>query len=129
MKIKKKQIKALGNIIKRTFVDTDKNSIVSLSSKDFLNEEATYEMNKIAEMENKLKRDDLINNTSNRKKDKRYDFQKFEAKRKKNLYDALEQQVKLKDDINNFKESTKAKESVKKNKKKHTNSPKCNYTS
>ena len=37
-------------------------------------------MNKIAEMENKLKRDDLINNTGNRKKDKRYDFQKFEEK-------------------------------------------------
>ena len=51
-----------------------------MSSKDFLNEEATYEMNKIAEMENKLKRDDLIDNTGNRKKDKRYDFQKFEEK-------------------------------------------------
>ena len=75
-------------------------------------------MNKIAEMENKLKRDDLINNIGNRKKDKRYNFQKFEAKRKRNLYDSLEQQLKLKDDINNFKESSKPKESVKKNKKK-----------
>ena len=52
-------------------------------------------MNKIAEMENKLKRDDLINNIGNRKKDKRYHFQKFEAKRKRNLYDSLEQQLKL----------------------------------
>ena len=40
------------------------------------------------------------------------------------------EQLKLKGDINNFKESTKPKESVKKNTtKKHTNSPKCNYTS
>ena len=77
-------------------------------------------MNKIAEMENKLKRDDLINNIGNRKKDKRYHFQKFEAKRKRNLYDSLEQKLKLKDDINNFKESTKPKESVKKNKKNKT---------
>ena len=77
-------------------------------------------MNKIAEMENKLKRDDLINNIGNRKKDKRYHFQKFEAKRKRNLYDSLEQQLKLKDDINNFKESTKPKESVKKNKRNKT---------
>ena len=51
-----------------------------MSSKDFLNEEATYEMNKIAEMENKLKRDDLINNTSNRKKIKDMIFKSLKQK-------------------------------------------------
>ena len=45
-------------------------------SKDFLNEEATHELNKIVEMENKLNRNDLIYKTSNKKKDKTYDFQK-----------------------------------------------------
>ena len=39
-------------------------------SKDFLNEEAIYELNKIVEMENKLNRDDLIYKTGNSKKDK-----------------------------------------------------------
>ena len=46
-------------------------------SKDFLNKEATYESNKIVEMENKLYRDNLIYKTGNKKKDKTYDFQKF----------------------------------------------------
>ena len=47
--------------------------------KDFLNEEATYELNKIVEMENKLNRDNLIYKTGNMKKDKTYDFQKFKT--------------------------------------------------
>ena len=34
--------------------------------KDFLNEEATYELNKIVKMENKLNRDDLIYKTGNK---------------------------------------------------------------
>ena len=48
----------------------------------FLNEKATYELNKIVEMENKLSRDEFIyNKTGNKKKDKTYDFQKFKTKR------------------------------------------------
>ena len=55
-----KQIKALENIVEKEYLDTDQKSIASLFSKDFLNEEATYELNKIVEMENKINRDDLI---------------------------------------------------------------------
>ena len=47
--------------------------------KDFLNEEATYELNKIVEMENKLNRDNLIYKTGNMKKNKTYDCQKFKT--------------------------------------------------
>ena len=46
-------------------------------SKDSLNEEGTYELNKIVEMENKLNGDNLVYETSNKKKDKTYDFQMF----------------------------------------------------
>ena len=46
-----------------------KKKIASLFSKDFLNEEGTYELNKIVEMENKLNRDDLIYKTGNKKKE------------------------------------------------------------
>ena len=53
---------------------TNKKSIASLFSKNVLNEEPTYEFNKIVEMENKLNRDDLIFKTSNKKKDKTYGF-------------------------------------------------------
>ena len=55
-----KQIKALENIVEKEYLDTDQKSIASLFSKDFLNEEATYELHKIVEMENKINRDDLI---------------------------------------------------------------------
>ena len=37
-------------------------------SKDFLNKEALYELNKIVEIENKLNRDDLIYKTGNKKR-------------------------------------------------------------
>ena len=37
-------------------------------SKDFLNKEALYELNKIVEIENKLNRDDLIYETGNKKR-------------------------------------------------------------
>ena len=53
MKTKEKKIiiiKALENRVKKKFSDTDQKSIVSLFSKDFLNEEATHESNKIVEM-------------------------------------------------------------------------------
>ena len=58
-------------------VNTDQKSITSLFSKDYLNEEATYELKRITEMENKLDRNDLIYKSSNKKKDKAFDFQKF----------------------------------------------------
>ena len=47
----------------KNFLDTDQKSIASLLSKEFLNEEATPELNKILEMENKLNRNNLINKT------------------------------------------------------------------
>ena len=46
---------------------------------NFLNEKATYELNKIEEMENKLYRNDLIHKTGNKKMHKTYHFQKFKA--------------------------------------------------
>ena len=84
-----------------------------------------YKLNKIVEMENKLDRNDLIYETSNKKKDKTYDFQKFKTIRSfgRKIYnndlsldDAIEQQIRLKDDIDIFKGFTKPKESVKKEK-------------
>ena len=57
----------------------NKKSIASLFSKNVLNEEPTYELKKIVEMENKLNRDDLIFKTSNKKNDKTYDFYKFKT--------------------------------------------------
>ena len=104
-------------------------------SKHFLNEEATYELNKIVEIENRV---DFIYKSGNKKKDNTYDFQKFKTIRSfgRNIYnndlsldDALEQQIRLKDDINIFKESTKPKKSVRKEKKtltrKNTISSQC----
>ena len=82
-------------------------------------------------MENNINRDNLIQKTGNKKKDKTYDFQKFKAIRSfgRELYnndlsldDALELQIRLKDDIDIFKESKKLKELAGKEKK-------CNYTS
>ena len=61
----------------KSFLNTDKKSIASLFSKDFLNEEAIYELNKIVEMKNKLNRDNFISKTGDKKKDKTYDFQEF----------------------------------------------------
>ena len=61
------QIKSLGNRAEETFLDTDQTSIVSLFSKDNLNEEPTYELNKIVEMENKLDRNDFIYKTGNKR--------------------------------------------------------------
>ena len=58
----------------KIFLDTDEKSIASLLSKELLNEEATPELNKILEMENKLKRNNLINKTGNKKKDKIFDL-------------------------------------------------------
>ena len=105
----------------KKFLGTDENSIVSLFSKDFVNEESTYELNKIVEMENKINGDNLIHKTDNNKKDKIYDFQKFKTIKSfrretynndLSLDDALEQHMRLKNDIDIFKESTKPKDSV-----------------
>ena len=68
----------------------------------------------------------LIYKTGNNKRDKTYDFQKFKTIRSfgKEIYnndlslgDALGEQIRLKDDTDFFKESTKPKESVKKENK------------
>ena len=78
-------------------------------------------------MENKFNRNDLI--SSNSKKDKTYDFQKFQTitsfgRKIYNNYlsldNALEQEVRSTYSTDIFKESAKSKESVKK--KKNTNS-------
>ena len=79
---RKKQIKALENRAEKRFLDTNKKLIASLFPKDVLNEKATYELNKMVKMENKLNRDDFIyNKTGNKKQDKTYHFQKFKTKR------------------------------------------------
>ena len=121
----KKQIKAIGNRVEKKFSDTDQKLIVSLFSNNFLNKEAIYELNKVIEMENKLNKDDLIHKTGNKKKKKHMVFKSlkhsFFARELYNndlsLDEALEQQLKLKDYIEIFKESKKPKESVKKEKK------------
>ena len=122
---REKQIKALKNIVEKKYLDTDQKSIASLFSKDFLNEEATYELNKIVKMKNKINRDDLIYKTGNKKNDKVYDFQNFKTIRyfgreiynnNLSLDDASKFQIILKDDIDIFKELTKPKESFKKEK-------------
>ena len=82
-------------------------------------------------MENKLDRNDLIYKIGNKKKDKAYDFQKFKTIRSfgREIYNndlsldvALEQQIRLKDDNNIFKESTKRNQRNQWKKKKSTNS-------
>ena len=68
-------------------------------------------MNKTVEMENNLKRDDLIYKTDNKKMNKIYDFQKFKTTRSfgKEIYNndlplnyALLKQIRLKYDIDIF---------------------------
>ena len=79
MKSNRKQIKALQNWVEKLFLGKYQNSIAFLFSKDFPNEEATRELNKIVETENKLDRNDLIYETGNKKKDETYDFQRFKT--------------------------------------------------
>ena len=95
-------------------------------SKGFLNEEATYKLKKIVELVNALSRDDLIYKTGNKKKHKTYFFGRFKTIRSfgrevynndLSLDDTLEQQIRLIDDTNMCKESTKSKESFKIEKK------------
>ena len=63
-------MQAIESRVKKKVLDANQKSIASLISKDFLNEEATYELSKIVEIENKLNRDDLIYKTGNKKKEK-----------------------------------------------------------
>ena len=53
----------------KNFLDTNWKSNASLISKDFLNEEATYELNKIVEIKSERYRDYLIYKTGNKNKD------------------------------------------------------------
>ena len=80
-------------------------------SNDFLSEETISEVNKIKEIEQKINGNDLIYKTGNKKKEKKYDFQKFKTIRSfgRDIYsinlsldDALEEQVNLSDEINSF---------------------------
>ena len=116
----KKQIKAIKNSVEnrveKQLLDTDQKSITSLFSKGSLTEEATSVLNEIVKIGYKLNRDDLIYETGNRKNDKKYDFQKFKTIRAfgRETYNdnfsldyALEQQIRLKDDINILKKSAK----------------------
>ena len=106
----------------KELLNTDQKSIASLFPKDYINGEASYDLSKIIEMENKLNRDNLIYKTGNKKKDKTYDFQKFKTtffgrenyNDHLSLDDTIELQIRWKDDIYIFKESAKPKESVRK---------------
>ena len=81
-----------------------------------MTEEARYELKKIKTIEQEINNDRLIHKTGNKKKDKTYYFQKSETILSfgREIYsgiltlnDALEEQIKLKDEID--KESTKPK--------------------
>ena len=108
--------------LKNEFLDRNQKSVAYLFSKYFLNEEATHELNRTVEMENKLNRNDLIYEASNKKKDKTYDFQNFKTIRffggeidnnGLSLDDTLEEQIRLNDYIDVFKESAKSKKQKK----------------
>ena len=82
-------------------------------------------MNKIVEIKNKLNRDDLIYKTGNKKKDKIYYFQKFKTIRSferetynnyLSLDDALELQIRWKNDIDILKNLQNRKYQTKKEK-------------
>ena len=70
---------------------------------------AIYKLNKINKIEQKFNRDDLIYKTENKEKEKTYDFQKFYNKifwkryllDNIKLYDAREEQINIKYDIDN----------------------------
>ena len=113
------QIKGLENRVEKNFFRHRSKSVAPLFSKDFLYGEAICELSKIVEMENKFDRNNLIYKTGNNKKDKTFDFQNFKTIRssRREIYnnylsldDAIEQQIRLKYDIDIFKESAKQKE-------------------
>ena len=55
-----KQIKAIENRVEKHFLDLYQKSIVVLYSENFLNEKATYKINKTAEIEKKVGKNDLV---------------------------------------------------------------------
>ena len=78
----------------------------------FSNEEATCKLKKIVELENRLNGDDLIYKIGNKKRIKKYDFQKFKTIRSFwrqihnndfSLVNALQLQIRWKDVIDIFK--------------------------
>ena len=96
-------------------------------SKDLLTEEAIYESNKIKEIEQKTNRDDLIYKTIAKKKNRKNDLQELKTIRsfrretpndELTLEDALEEEIKFKNEIDKFKESAKLKKTKQKRKKK-----------
>ena len=71
--------KVIEKNTERQLLDPDQKSIAGLFSKDFLSEEAVYELSKNKELEQKSSRDYLIYKPGNKKKDKTYDFQRFKT--------------------------------------------------
>ena len=69
----------MENRVEKQLLDKDKKSITFLFSEDLLNEEVTYKLNNVVEIENTLNKDDLSYKTGNKKENKTYDFQKFKT--------------------------------------------------
>ena len=125
MKIQlKKKTRAIEGRVKKQILGTEQKSVTNFFSKDFLNEETIYEMNKIKEVEQEINRSDLFHKIGD--KIKTYDFQTFKKIRSfgkeicsgtLKLNDVHEEHIKVKG-INKFKESMKSKVPVK-NEKQH----------
>ena len=122
-----KKTRAIEGRVKKQILGTDQKSVTNFFSKDFLNEETIYEMNKIKEGEQEINRSDLFYKIGD--KIKTYDFQTFKKIRSfgkgissgtLKLNDVLEEHIKVKG-INKFKKSMKSKVPVKNEKKKNTN--------
>ena len=71
-KKKNKKTRAIEGRVKKQILDTDQKSVTNFFSKDFLNEETIYEMNKIKEGEQEINRSDLFYKIGD--KIKTYDF-------------------------------------------------------
>ena len=121
-----KQIKAIENRVEKQFLDTSKINHRSIS-KDFSTEEAMYESNKIKEIEQETNRDDLIYKIIVKKKNRKNDLQELKTIRsfwretpndELTLEDALEEDIKFKNEIDKLKESAKLKKTKQKRKKK-----------
>ena len=109
-----KQNKALETLN----IDQQLKSFSDLFSNDFSTTAARDEIEKIKKIEQQTNRDDLIYKTGNEKNSKAYDFQKFKQIRSfgREMYngdielnDALEEQITLKNEIDNFNQYTKSK--------------------
>ena len=72
LKKKTKKTRAIEGRVKKQILDTDQKSVTNFFSKDFLNEETIYEMNKIKEGEQEINRSDLFYKIGD--KIKTYDF-------------------------------------------------------